>query len=243
MAALSLGTLFLPGAAEAAAICSLLGPQAQIIMDPTSNVVSRSGDDILVDGASCGTVHNVGEVHFDDNGDNHDRQSATISLAGGSFAPGLDLGPTPEIDFTYHASGVVCDPVRIVGTILPEHITLGTTTGAQMANLNADELDGVDPDLWTTGGCIHARVYGLGGRDVLVGAGGVGTGDPDAYLLWLSGGDGADILSGGASKDTILGGAGPDVIRRRTVRRLSAQRWLGQRPSPGQRGGRPASGG
>jgi Ca2+-binding RTX toxin-like protein len=191
-------------------ICSFSDPQVQIIYSDHSVNVVRSGDDILVDGATCqgATVTNTGLIDFYDNASGD--QKARISLAGGPFAPGLDAGASAEIDFSYTSSILRCDRLVIVGSLESDHIVWGGGANAT-ANLNADETEGIDADL-TVLGCVWGGASGEGGSDVLSAAGEAGTGNPAGYLVFLWGGPGDDVLLGGDGPDRIRGGDGADHV-------------------------------
>lgn len=203
-------------AVDTQASCSFSPPEVQIINSGPNTTVSRSIDDILVDGATCpplavigmATVTNTGLIHFYDNYGGY--QGVTISLAGGPFAPGLDTGPSAEIDFTY-TSTALCDQVRIEGTPEIDHITWGGGVDAA-ANLNADETDGIDADLLVLG-CAWGGASGGDGNDVLSGAGGAGTGAPASYLMIMQGGPGDDVMLGGAGPDRMKGERGADRLK------------------------------
>jgi Ca2+-binding RTX toxin-like protein len=202
-------------AVDNSASCSFSPPEVQIINSGPSTTVSRSVDDILVDGATCGpggvigiaTVTNTGLIHFYDNFGGY--QSVKISLAGGPFAPGLDTGASAEIDFTYTSTSL-CDQFWIVGTPGVDYITWGGGLDAA-ANLNADETEGVDADL-TVLGCAWGGASGGGGNDLLSAAGGAGTGNPARYLMRLIGGTGDDVMIGGSGPDHQKGGRGADRL-------------------------------
>jgi Ca2+-binding RTX toxin-like protein len=205
-----------PAFAEAtSALCSFSPPEVDIINSDPSTKVIRSGDDILIDGATCGdgvtgpaTVTNTALIHFYDNFGGHQR--GTISLVGGPFAPGLDTGASAEIDFTYTSTNNLCDLLTIAGTPEIDHITWGGGWDAA-ANLNADEVDGIDADLVVLG-CAWCGVSGGKGDDQLSAAGGAGTGNPARYLMRLSGGPGDDVMRGGAGPDRMVGGSGADRL-------------------------------
>ncbi len=190
------------------------GSEVSIIFSQSDTTVIRSGDDILVNGSLCGTyafwatVTNTSLIHFYNNGSS--TQRITISLAGGPFAPGLDSGPSPEIDFAY-GSALHCAWLIVEGTPETDYITWGGGESA-MANLNADEADGIDADL-VAAACAWGGASGGDGNDVLSAAGGAGTGGPAAFSVKLIGGSGDDLMLGGAGPDKMEGEGGADRLR------------------------------
>ena len=233
-----------PTSARAAAICNFFDSTAHVDGGAGTMVIDRAGDDITVDGATCGdviygtaSITNTAVIHVDDNYSNS--QGLEISLANGPFAPGLDAGPTPEIDFEYVNHLTACDRVLILGASTADRIQWGRSLdGVVVANLNADEADGIDADFSVAMGCISPTVRGGDGDDVIDGSGGAGTENPAGYFLHLIGGPGRDTLTvyrygeldggpgadlvtggkadnrltGGGGKDKIFGGGGDDVI-------------------------------
>jgi len=217
LASLSAAALSPATGAKAAGDCDVIDNVVTIYMEfDGTTVVTRSGDDILIDGALCDalpgevTVHTMSGINFEDNFGHV--QTAVISLANGPFAPGLDIGSSPEMDFTYDSTLNLCDNLKIVGGPASDYVRWGGSFGAQVANLNADEADGIDADL-SAGGCVRVRTDGGLGGDVLRAVGGLGTGQEADYFVTFFGGAGADILSGGANGgDRLYGGPGSDTI-------------------------------
>ena len=202
-------------ASEADSSCYFEGdtdpPETVITMFDHASTVVRSGDDILVDGVACATVTNAYKMVFYDNWGGSD-QRGIISLAGGPFTPGLDTGPTPEVNFHYYST-TACDYLRILGTNEGDVIRWGADDRRHpTANLNADETEDIDADLTTSGACVQPEVTAGDGADVISAAGGLGTGDPSWIAVFFNGGLGNDVLTGGRSNDALLGGAGADRI-------------------------------
>lgn len=199
---------------EAASSCSFEGdtdpPETVITMFDQTSTIVRSGDDIVVDGVACATVTNAYKMVFYDNWGGSD-QRGIISLEGGPFTPGLDTGPTPEVNFHYYST-IACDDLRIVGANDGDVIRWGWTAGHPTANLNADETEDIDADVTTSGVCVHPEVTAGDGEDVISAAGGLGTGTPSRIDVFFDGGRGPDVLTGGQSGDALLGGPGADRI-------------------------------
>jgi Ca2+-binding RTX toxin-like protein len=216
---LSVTALLVPGAPRADADlagCNFNNHVLQIIMGSSGVTVERSDNDILVDGATCGGEAGVATVNSTTLVDLYDnfggRQQATISLAGGSFSPGLDTSESPEVNFQYLATLSTCDTLRIQGSRGADAVTWGGTLMASSANLNADETVDIDADFALIGGCVLPKVFGGPGPDSLSAAGGAGTGGVATFFVLLLGEGGDDLLRGGRNEDKLLGGAGADTI-------------------------------
>jgi Ca2+-binding RTX toxin-like protein len=205
-------TVVLAPTARATSICNLLLPEVRIDMGSSVRIV-RDGDNILMDGSLCGTVTNTNLIYFYDNWGG--TQSATISLMGGPFSPGLDTGSSPEIDIQYFATGNWIDTLTIGGTAAADQVRWGRLGGLLSANLNAAEVEGIDSDLQVVSGpatYVFPVVWGGGGGDYLSAAGGAGTGVVAVALVHFHGGAGADRLVGGNGKAYLFGDDGADLI-------------------------------
>jgi Ca2+-binding RTX toxin-like protein len=91
------------------------------------------------------------------------------------------------------------------GTDANEHVVVGTDG----INLDADQNNGIDVSL---DGVTQVVLNGMGGNDILSGAGGHGTGGEATVQLVIDGGTGSDELAGGAAADDISGGSGFDSM-------------------------------
>jgi Ca2+-binding RTX toxin-like protein len=135
------------------------------------------------------------------------RQTFTIDLSNGPFAPGAtaEASGANEIEFQMDL-GDGTDELVVNGSVNDDRITFSSAT---KLSLNGDS----DPDV-TMAGVEQPYAYGKGGNDRLK-AGGTapavvfngGAGDDT-----LVGGSGRDDLAGGADNDTISGNAGQDSL-------------------------------
>ncbi len=213
LAASAVVVLSIP-ASQAASSCNFEfdtdPPETVITMFDNTSTIVRSGEDIVVDGVACATVTNAHKMVFYDNWGGSG-QRGVISLKGGPFTPGLDTGPSPEVNFHYYST-IACDYLRIVGSGEREVIRWGSISGHPTANLNAEETEDIDADVTTSGVCVEPEVVAGGGDDVISAAGGLGTGNPSIIHVFFNGGPGNDKLTGGRNGDFLLGGAGADRI-------------------------------
>lgn len=156
----------------------------------------------------------------------------------GPNGPGFtnEPGSSDEIEFTFNygpGGRVAISPlVSTADPGSPVHLALG---GNQI-NLNADEVDGIDPDV-TLNGVTGVLIYGSDHADRILGGGGSGTPatpfaipmevetelvldvDPDNDTIvtgsandLVNTGNHSDVIFTGAGKDSVRGGAGDDLI-------------------------------
>lgn len=148
-------------------------------------------------------------------------QSLLIDLTNGGFAPGSvnEVGSSEEIEMSVLLGAGPNDSVYILGSPGADVIRLGIKGGGGPANipvprinLNANESSGVDHDV-TLLGVETISIEGYGGRDTVSGEGGLGTGQPATFPIFLKGGVGADVLTGGTNADVLVGGSGGDTLK------------------------------
>jgi Ca2+-binding RTX toxin-like protein len=168
--------------------------------------VTRSGNEIHVNGSQCGISPLVAEVTTTDTVTFVDtptgNESLTIDLSGGPFAPGFTVegSGTSEIEFSGIALGGGTDSLSIVGSSGAD--TIAFSGGG--VDLNGDG----DVDVtFGAGGLGAIEAYTLNG------AGGDDTGSATGFTqpLVLNGSAGDDVLSGGSGNDQINGGTGSDT--------------------------------
>lgn len=185
---------------------------------PAGASISRgTNGHINVNGAWCdriATVYNTDSIVVLSGAGT---QFVYIDMDNGGFKPGLtdEPGSSDEIEISVSLGGD-SDWLSVYGSdTAADNIVVGKSSGFAVMgkmNLNADETNGVDADLTLIVGIEERIVFGRGGKDVISGAGGAGTGDAADFLLKLGGGNGADDLTGGSAGDWIIGGDGPDVL-------------------------------
>jgi Ca2+-binding RTX toxin-like protein len=145
-------------------------------------------------------------------------QFVVIEMDGGGFRPGFtnEPGGSDEIEISVSLGGD-SDSLTVRGSsTADDHIVIGKSSGFAVLgkmNLNASETTGVDADLTLIIGIEERIVSGNGGKDVLSGAGGFGTGNQADFLLKMDGGDNGDDITGGSAGDHLFGNAGPDVLK------------------------------
>jgi hypothetical protein len=193
--------------------CARAGSTLEIEIAPGGQLsIGRLGVNFQIGGAgitdpTCGgaSVNNVDLVQVNGTSGN---ETLTIDQTNGQFAPGSSgEGDTAEIEFALDL-GSGSDSLTVIGTPGNDVHTLGT------AGLNPNS-DG-DSD-WTLAGIELVSVDGGGGRDVISGAGGNGTGLAFPGPLNLGGGSDNDVLTGGAAADVELGGPGNDTFKETNV--------------------------
>ena len=198
----------------------------------------RRGEDILVDGASCGaTIRNTDSIRVlgSDSG-----ESLTLNLAGGPFAPGRmpEADGSPEIEISVDLKG----PDRpgydslVIEMTLDDDTLVGNADGLDLtgdedvdvtpvdiSNLLVDMREGSD-ELSLMGGEPSEEPFPFESVDVLLDAGAdeailaqIPPGDEGAVF----GGPGDDVIrtgSGGwransnAGDDVLVGGSGDDEL-------------------------------
>ncbi len=182
--------------AQSAATCSF-DPGAAVVtveVHGAPAVVERAGNEILLNGASCG-----GATTF---------TTDSIAVTGGAkvnvvtlvgkFAPGATVetnSAASEVEVTFDL-GPGLDSVTLVYDDTSEVIEFGA---------NGVDLEGDgDVDVFTAG-VETVGVMAMGGDDTIDGL---------AYLggLVLDGGDGADVIQGSPGADRLVGGAGVDDL-------------------------------
>ena len=142
-------------------------------------------------------------------------QCHTISLEGGSFAPGKTAeadGGASEIEFSYSPTGpqVNSGCIVVVGGPGADHFVAGKvagSAGARQLNLNSDETVD-DVDLVGTSG-MQVNLDGGGGADVISANGSAETGG-QFQPIRIYGGPGGDDLTGPTTD--MQGGPGDDHL-------------------------------
>ncbi len=176
-----------------------------------SAILKRSGVNIQVNGADCGTLAGI-PVATVTNTDGISAsgaagtQTLTLDQTGGLFAPGAEdpegPGSTAEIEMTFDlAAGT--DTFTIIGTTGADVIDVGLSG----INLNDDNDVDISPL-----NIENITVSGDAGADVLNGAGGTIAGAAYDQPLTLNGGNDSDTLKGGTAGDIVNGDAGSDTI-------------------------------
>jgi hypothetical protein len=197
----------------------------------TSARISRSSDDrLLVNADLCesslgkaATVYNTRIVRVTGS---EGEQSVNLDLSGGQLAPGFgdEPGASDEIEVVLKL-GSGTDVVHLTAGDTASDVRAGTKRdGISRLNLNADETDGVDPDV-TMRSVESVIFHGGVMNDRFIGTGGVGTGRMLAVRTvlidelggndLLVGGRGNDSITDNTSvvdSDTLRGGPGADVI-------------------------------
>ena len=174
-----------------------------------TGTLKRSGSAIRLNGGACGaaTVANTDTITVTGASG---RQTLTVDLSGGTFAPGKTAEPggvseiEVAVDLKSGADSTAGDVVAVTGTAGPDDLRVGTLG----VNLNGDDDRDVVP--------MSVEAYSLtggAGADLLSGAGGLGTGTalPGSTPVTLSGGPGIDGLVGGSGRDTLDGGTDGDA--------------------------------
>jgi Ca2+-binding RTX toxin-like protein len=174
---------------------------------------TRSGTNIQVDGANCGTVTTVDRVDLD----MADVQgSLTLDLRHGQFAPGFTHEATgaSEIEFDVtHVNGL---GVTVEGGSLGQEFAVGERTiGSQTVTafqLNGkSEVSAPDEDVIVHSTDLSISLFGDGGNDILTGQGtGVAGSKPIHSRMVISDGSGADVVDGGQGNDQMLATDDPD---------------------------------
>ncbi|HET9724710.1 MAG TPA: calcium-binding protein [Actinomycetota bacterium] len=216
--------------ASAAVACSFdagTGVVTITFADGDDVTIERSGDDIVVNGATCtgATVTTTDTIWILESGPGgEDLASLTIDMSGGPFAPGkTDEGDgSSEIEFLtgdqqdVDGDRMTLGSVTIVGTPGNDTILVGVIDegGYSPIDLNGDEetLDWDIPGFGVDGADLDTppAVDGGAGDDDLR-AGGHSPGAAGSSLV-LRGGPGDDTLMGGDLHDEIDGGPGTDTI-------------------------------
>jgi Ca2+-binding RTX toxin-like protein len=141
----------------------------------------------------------------------------------GPFAPGDtdEPGASDEIEFSLSFGGGLSDQLVLIGSLGPDHWTLGDTG----INLNADETATIDADI-TYSGLESTDQVTQTGVDVIDGGGDAVTGGDFDLPMGIQSGDGGDTVVGGSvrdsirpegsqqtnSNDSIEGGGGRDMV-------------------------------
>ena len=202
--------------ARAGGICSITSHVATV--DQNGSVtVARSGQNITVNGTSCGTVTTIDTVNVNLGGSGD--AGITFDLSNGQFAPGFtteSVDPaSSEIEFDVMNPGPT-GQIRVIGGSEGEVFTAGTRTlGGRTEkvlalNFNAgDELFASDEDATVHGTIARVELDGNGGGDLLSGAGTAVDGSkPVSVPMTLSDGTGSDNSVGGSGADRFIPGLG-----------------------------------
>ncbi len=184
---------------------------AALTTSTTGELARNPAGAILADGVQCATATVTNTDKIVATGDATAGEAVTIKLDNGGFAPGAtdEPGESDEIEIDVDLGAGSSQAVHAIGTAAVDHITLGTIGGpATLAgNLNANEVNGIDPDLRVISFTSNLFVDAAGGHDVLSDAGGPG------HTVSTTRGR----LQGGAGNDvhtvwgTALGGPGDDT--------------------------------
>lgn len=205
---------------------------ASVVLAPGSAElvqVKRSGSDILVAGAPCGTVTTVDTVHIDFSGNGG---QLIIDLHGGSFEPGFTDEGNGSSEIEFDLEHMQNANFTVSGSDGDDSITAGSRLNQTDfvfwlgMNLNA-ALDGTsrDEDVTVHGSPAVLWVYAWGGNDHVSGAGnGTLLSRPVGMRMTIRDGSGADTIVGGSGDDTFgtddfldggdvyTGGAGFDTL-------------------------------
>lgn len=172
---------------------------------PPDNVLRVDpGGGIQFEGASCGgTVTSTDTILVI--GSSGTDRAFVIDLGGGPFAPGAtpEADGSPEIEIQVDLGAGVDDLLVVWGTASADSFV----AGQQGIDVNGD-LDG---EVLVSGAEDRALV-GFGGNDSLQARGGGGLGGPLVATITLFGLDGRDRLVGGKAGDLLGGGAGDDTL-------------------------------
>ena len=172
---------------------------------PTGGLLARTTTGhITFNGTWCGraaTVNNTDSIVVLSGAGG---QTLSVSLDAGGFQPGFtnELGSSDEIEISVSLGGDGDSLIVYGSPTADDHIVIGKSSGFAVMgrmNLNADETTGIDADLTMIIGIEERIVSGRGGKDVISGAGGAGTGAEADFLLKVAGGDNGDdsrIVSG-----------------------------------------------
>lgn len=203
-AALAAGAALLAGSAPASAAitCSLATGTLSVSTDEQLAII-RSGDDIVVTGASCSgapTVSSTSSVVV--TGTLDGAEHVDINQSGGTFD-----GIAFDLTSLVFANGAA---LVVTGTSAADTVTLGTLGIA----LDADG----DLDIALPAVVGPIRIFGGDGDDVISTTGGNGSGAaPSGRNVYASGGPGADSIDltdgdAGPGADLAEGGPGDDTI-------------------------------
>lgn len=167
-------------------------PDATALYDPTSKILTITGDAVAVDDdLAIELVHRKVQV-FQNAGTTHD----LLTIAG---APAQGLKPSALSRIVVNA-GDGNDTVFVTATIrIPTELHGGTGDDALTGGRGDDQIfgdDGVD------------TLDGGAGNDVINGGNGDGVLAGDVII----GGDGNDSVTGGPQNDAIFGGPGDDTV-------------------------------
>ncbi|MDQ5808842.1 MAG: hypothetical protein M3320_09215, partial [Actinomycetota bacterium] len=182
-----------------------------------TGLLSQAGGEIRANGVQCDGATTANTDKIEVVGDD-DAEQLTIQLAGGGFGGGVtnEPGGSDEIEIEVDFGVNVIEPeIFVEGSPNADHVTVGLQgefpDETSAINLNANEVDGIDPDV-TLPTAAAVRVDGHGGNDVLSTAGGAGTGAPDLVTALLGQAGDDDLTLGrnvpGPGNDTVRGVAG-----------------------------------
>jgi Ca2+-binding RTX toxin-like protein len=206
--------------ALAVATCSVDSTIATVHGGEFPVTMSRSGDDILMNGSQCGTVTTIDTVNIVMESSFLSR-TVTFDLSGGLFAPGANPegNTSSEIEFDVTRTGVGFDIV-VAGSASKDNVALGQRRlGPSMAivqiinlNVSQDQSSGIqDDDVLIHEGAGGFSLEGNGGNDKLSGDGtGSSVSHPLGHAIGFKDGPGADTLVGGAGDDFFRVEATPD---------------------------------
>ena len=165
-----------------------------VTMSGVEDTLSISSGNILLGGATCGTLTTTDSIVVNGTG------GLTIV---GDFVPGqtAEGGGTSEIEFTINNDIITFDMVAGADTV-----NIGTT--------GADLYGDGDQDVAFSGSQSSITFKGGPGNDTLDASAATGPISlfGSAGADHLIGGAGADTIFGGADSDTIDGGGGPDQL-------------------------------
>jgi len=194
------------------------GTHAITVQSNGSLTISRSGQNITLNGQVCHTVTTVDTINADLGGQGN--ASITWDLSHGPLAPGFtdeEPGVDPdssEIEMNVTNPGPT-GRATVIGGSAGESFTVGERTvgDARFLGFNfngGDELFEEDEDAVIPGPVAHIVFTGNGGGDLLSGAGTAVTGsDPVTIPMTISDGPGNDNVVGGDAADKFI--PGPSV--------------------------------
>jgi Ca2+-binding RTX toxin-like protein len=229
--------VFAASPASALTSCSKAANVLNVVADTNATLV-RSGDNILVNGASCGantTVNDIDEIDVTSPNPGTTNDNVTIDLSGGKFAPGLNNEVTgqSEIEITVDLRAGT-NTLTILGTPSTDRWTFL----AQGIDLNSDGDADVTGKPNGSGGFLNlsdpalaVTANGQSGNDTFYQkekttetlVGGDGAADAVEYKLRTAGlnvtldgaandGESAENDNVGTDVEIIRGGSGNDIL-------------------------------
>ena len=226
------GVLVMGTPASAAVTCVFSGTTVTITLSASGDGVTirRQADSDDIEFFAIGPISCIGgtpTVNTTDTINVNDTSTGGSTfvqlLIGAPFAPGAndETGSSDEIEFNLSFGAGLSDQLALIGSLGPDHWTLGDTG----INLNADEAATIDADITYSGLETTDQVTHTG-ADVIDGSGDAVTGGDFDIRMGIQSGDGGDTVVGGSlgdsilpegfqqtnSNDSIKGGGGRDMV-------------------------------